>query len=274
MFKRFNTIYQEEEKGGEAGGGAGGGEGEGEGTGEGDKGGKESLLPGGEGAGELGEGEFFLSEGIKGAGDVPEWYEADHFKSVAEQAKGYSELQKKFGSFTGQPKDGYALSEGVDKEDALVVAMTEFAKETNMNQAGFEKGLELLLAQGEAAQSVNEDAEIEKLGDNAQGRLKTIESFMKNNLSAEDYEEHRSAVNSASVVMLVEKLINATAPKKLPIDGGENPTGVTWSDIEKEMFKKDPNGNLLRSVDREHEKKIQAMMKAYGGDKANVVTVS
>ena len=33
------------------------------------------------------------------------------------------------------------------------------------------------------------------------------------------------------------------------------------------MFKKDENGNLLRSVDMNHERKIQRMMKEFGGDK-------
>jgi len=36
------------------------------------------------------------------------------------------------------------------------------------------------------------------------------------------------------------------------------------------MFRKDENGNLLRSVDSNHEKKIQEMMFAFGGDKPNV----
>jgi len=33
---------------------------------------------------ELSEGEYFLSEGIKGAGDMPEWYNPTKYKSVAE----------------------------------------------------------------------------------------------------------------------------------------------------------------------------------------------
>lgn len=55
----------------------------------------------------LSEGEYFLSDGIKGTGDVPEWYIADKYKSVSEQAKAYTELEKKFGGFKGSPKDGY-----------------------------------------------------------------------------------------------------------------------------------------------------------------------
>ena len=63
------------------------------------------------------------------------------------------------------------------------------------------------------------------------------------------------------------RLIGATAPAKLPIDGYVQPGGVTWEAIEAEMFKKDGNGNLMRSVDRNHEAKIQRMMKEFGGDK-------
>ena len=50
---------------------------------------------------------------------MPEWYKADKYKSVAEQAKAYTELEKKFGGFTGAPKDGYSVVEGVEQDDAL-----------------------------------------------------------------------------------------------------------------------------------------------------------
>ncbi len=54
----------------------------------------------------LAEGEYYLTEGIKGTGEVPEWLDTK-YKSVADQAKGYAELSKKFGGFKGAPKDGY-----------------------------------------------------------------------------------------------------------------------------------------------------------------------
>ena len=41
--------------------------------------------------------------------------------------------------------------------------------------------------------------------------------------------------------------------------------GVTWADIENEMYKKDEHGQMLRSVDKAHEAKIQKMMLDYGG---------
>ena len=219
---------------------------------------------------ELSQGEYFLTDGIKGTGEAPEWYKSDRYKSVSDQAAAYTELEKKFGAFKGAPKDGYSMPEGIEKEDELMQELMGFAAETNMSQDYFNKAWDLLAAQSGAAEEVSAEVEIAKLGDNATDRIKTVEQYMKNNLDSEVYEEVRYAVNSAATVRLVEELIKGTAPAKLPIDGHVVPGGVTWPDIEKEMFRKDDNGNLLRSIDSNHEKKIQEMMFAFGGDKPNV----
>lgn len=215
---------------------------------------------------ELQEGEYFLAEGIKGIGEVPEWYNPK-YGSVAEQAKGYSELEKKFGGFTGAPKDGYAAPEGIESDDALLSELQEFAAKTNMSQDAFSEAWELLSAQSGAVEEVSHEQEMAKLGDNAQQRIKTVEGFLKNNLDAEAYEKVSQKVTNADAIELIEEIVKATAPAKLPIDGGEHPAGLVWSDIETEMFKKNERGQLLRSVDPNHEAKIQAMMKEFGGDK-------
>lgn len=215
---------------------------------------------------ELQEGEYFLAEGIKGIGEVPEWYNPK-YGSVAEQAKGYSELEKKFGGFTGAPKDGYAAPEGIESDDALLSELQEFATKNNMSQGAFSEAWELLSAQAGAVEEVSHEQEMAKLGDNAQQRIKTVEGFLKNNLDAEAYERVSQKVTNADAIELIEEIVKATAPAKLPIDGGEHPAGLTWADIEAEMFKKNERGQLLRSVDPNHEAKIQAMMKEFGGDK-------
>jgi hypothetical protein len=219
---------------------------------------------------ELSQGEYFLTDGIKGTGEAPEWYKSDRYKSVSDQAAAYTELEKKFGAFKGAPKDGYSMPEGIEKEDELMQELMGFATETNMSQDYFNKAWDLLAAQSGAAEEVSAEAEIAKLGDNATDRIKTVEQFMKNNLDADVYEQVRYAVNSADSIMLVEALIKSTAPQKLPIDGHVVPGGVTWEDIKKEMFRKDDNGNFLRSIDSNHEKKIQEMMFAVGGNKPDV----
>ena len=215
----------------------------------------------------LGEGEYFLSDNVKGVGDMPEWYKADKYKSVAEQAKAYTELEKKFGGFTGAPKDGYSIVEGVEQDDELWQELVSFGEKTNMSQSALNDAWQILSAQEQAVEEVSVEMEMQKLGDNAVERIKVVEQYMKNNLDADTYEELRYAVNSAESVQLIEALIKSTAPAKLPIDGYVEPGGLEWADIEAEMFKKDDNGNLLRSVDMNHERKIQRMMKEFGGDK-------
>ena len=215
----------------------------------------------------LSEGEYFLTEGIKGTGGTPEWFKADKYKSIADQAKAYTELEKRFGGFKGAPKEGYSVPEGVEDGDELLSELKTFAEETNMSQDAFNRAWDLLVAQSQAVEEVSVETELAKLGDNGEQRIKTVEQFMKNNLDPETYERVRYGVNSAEAVELVEALIGATAPAKLPIDGVVQPGGVTWEAIEAEMYKKDQNGNLLRSVDRNHEAKIQRMMKDFGGDR-------
>lgn len=221
----------------------------------------------------LGEGEFFLSDGIKGVGDQPEWYKADKYKSVAEQAKAYTELEKKFGGFTGAPKDGYSVIEGVESDDALWQELVSFGEKTNMSQSAMNDAWDLLSAQDQAAEEVSMEVELQKLGDNGVERVKVVEQYMKNNLDGDTYERLRYAVNSAEAVELIEALVKSTAPAKLPIDGYIEPGGLTWEDIESEMYKKSDNGQSLRSVDPNHEAKIQRMMKEFGGDKPNVRVV-
>lgn len=221
----------------------------------------------------LGEGEYFLSDGIKGVGDQPEWYKADKYKSVAEQAKAYTELEKKFGGFTGAPKEGYAIVEGVEQDDSLWQELVSFGERTNMSQSALNDAWEILTAQEQAVEEVSMEMELQKLGDNGVERVKVVEQYMKNNLDSDTYERVRYGVNSAEAVELVEALIKATAPAKLPIDGHIEPGGITWEDIEAEMFRKHENGQLLRSVDQNHERKIQRMMQEFGGDRPYQRTV-
>lgn len=221
----------------------------------------------------LAEGEYFLSDNIKGSGDIPEWYKADKYKSVSEQARAYTELEKKFGGFTGAPKDGYELVQGVEDGDELWAELVEFGNETNMSQDALHKAWDLLTANETAYEQVSMEDELAKLGDNAGERVKNAEQYMKNLLDPETYEEAREYVTTADSIALIEILRNASAPQALPIDGVVQPGDVTWEEIEAEMFRKNEHGQLLRSVDVNHEKKIRRMMEEYGGDRQYIQTV-
>lgn len=218
-----------------------------------------------------GDASYFLMEGIAGTGDAPEWFIGEKYTSVAEQAKAYTELNKKFGSFTGAPKDGYKLPEGFDAEDALAQEVIKFGTDSNLNQEGFDKLMELAATQAQVTQDVNHEAEMQKLGDNAPQRIKQLEVFLRDKMGG-DYDSVRDMITDANGVMLAEKIMKAMQPASLPIDGVEVPGKPTWADIEAEMYRTDENGQSLRSVDPNHEAKIQKMLREYGGDKPNIRT--
>lgn len=215
---------------------------------------------------------YYLMEGIAGTGDTPEWFLGEKYKSVAEQAKAYTELNKKFGSFTGAPKDGYTLPDGFDKDDALAQEVIKFGQESNLNQEGFDKLIGLAAAQAGVTQEVNREQELKKLGDNAGQRIKQLEVFLHDKMG-DQYDEVKNLITDANGVLLAESIMKAMQPAKLPIDGVEVPGKPTWSDIEAELFRKDENGNLLMSVNMDHRNKVERMKREYGGDKQNMRTI-
>jgi len=155
----------------------------------------------------LADGEYYLADGIKGVGPMPDYYDNKRFKTLSEQARSYRELEKKLGSFTGAPKDGYKLPEGIDQDDELAQEFIKYATESNMSQAGFERGYQLLSTQQGVAEQVKIETELAKLGDKAPQRIKTVETFLKNNMSAEQYQKIQGSVSTAESIELIEALI-------------------------------------------------------------------
>lgn len=218
----------------------------------------------------LSDGEYFLAENIKGNGERPEWYLSDKYQSVADQAKAYTELQKKFGGFTGAPKDGYANPEGFEDGDELLEQFKSVALESNMSQDTFSKLFDLYQAQAGVNEQISVEAEMAKLGDNAEQRIRQVESFLRNN-AGDAYEEIQNMANDANSIMLIEKMINVMAPKKMPIDGGEHPEGLTMDKVMEMSMKKNEHGQYLRSIDPEYNAKIEKLMRQMDGSSSHVV---
>lgn len=216
---------------------------------------------------ELGENEVWLAEGIKG--EKPEWFKGDKYKTVAEQAKAYTELEKKFGAFKGAP-ESYEIPEieGVEipSDDPLVETYTEWAKSKNMDQESFAEGLEMLTSYVQQSDSIDRQAEIEKLGPQASQMIQQAGRFLENHFEGDELKRAQDALTTADSVWLVNKMIGATAPQKLPSEGGHNPDGLTAESLREMSMKKNEAGQLLRSVDPEYNKKVQAMYDKFYGD--------
>ena len=202
---------------------------------------------------------FYWAENVAGEGDKPEFL-LDKYGSVADQAKAYPELQKKLGGFTGAP-ESYALPDDVSDDDAeYVKALVEAAADSNMNQETFDRIMEIGEGILSAKEEMDRDVEIEKLGENAEGRLQAVAQFLQNNLG-DKYDELQFAVNNADVVMLLEEVIKATAPAKLPTAATESAGKVTQADIDSAVAKKDAEGNVRYYTDEAYRNQVQDMMK-------------
>ena len=224
------------------------------------------------------------NDDLPGSGDAPEWLKADKYGSVAEQAKAYTELEKRFGSFTGAPEeyevpdaDQFAkdidLPEGLDfnldKEDPLLQSFSEQAREMGINQEGFNKLVGLYIQQqvnDYAENMTTADEQKKLLGDNADERLGNIARWGKANMDEEMYNHLASSLTTAASVEAVEYLIGKTRNSSLPNPAQVSPApAVSKADYESELAKRGPNGEWLMETDPAHRQKVERMGKQLFG---------
>lgn len=160
-------------------------------------------------------GEWFLTEGVQGAGEKPDYF-LEKYSSLAEQAKAYPELQQKFGAFTGSP-DEYSIKEGTEynSEHPILAEIQTFGKENNLSNEGYNALVNVLLnnerANNEAAE---EQATLVKkdLGANANERLQNIDDFLGANMEVSDTMKDliSQAKDQPGGVELIEAFIGMT----------------------------------------------------------------
>ena len=228
------------------------------------------------------------AEGVGGEGDAPEWFKSDKYKSVSDQAKAYTELEGRFGAFTGAPESyEFSLSEqlteaGVElaSDDPLIAQFTEMAKEANMSQDMANKLVNMFVESEYAKSGASEEAEtariaeeMAKLGDNAQQRVSNIENWAKANLTPEQVEGLTEMATTAASVTAIEALIAKS--KNAPMQTTDvNPvgSGKSLDELNALKFARDENGNLKAQVDPEYRKMVSAEFeRAFPGE--NIITV-
>lgn len=218
------------------------------------------------------------ADGIQGQGDMPEWFKADKYKTVAEQAKGYKELESKLGAFTGAPEK-YSPAElkeelkemglEISPDDPLVERAMEIAKEMNMSQEGFNKlyGLygEIMAAEQVAVEQLREE-EFKALGNNAQTRLDNLNAWATTNLPADMAEGFRDLALSAKAVQTLERLVSMTRNAPINPSGGTPSPGASKKELEELMFAKDKYGQR-KMRDPEYAKMVnEKWAQHYGTD--------
>jgi hypothetical protein len=222
--------------------------------------------------------------------NVPAKFWDDESKAVRTDAvlKSYSELEKRFGSFTGAPDEyEFKASEEMteklaehgmelDFEDPLYTAAVEMAKETGMNQEGFERlaNLYVMSQLGEAeAAKLHVEQERAALGERAEARINNLRAWGENNLSPEMYEKFSNATTTAATIEVFEHLIAQTRNAPIASNDAAPASAVSATEVQEMQFAKDEHGNRRIAVDPAFRAEYQRKLSQVYGDAENRVII-
>lgn len=229
------------------------------------------------------EPSWHWSDEVAGEGDKPDWLIDSKYKSVSDQAKGYNEIRKQLGQFTGAPEEyelglpeDLVLPEGVEWElkddDPLLAAVVPIAKEMNMSQDGLNKLIKTFVeyeagavASEMASEGERVESELSSIPDGVK-RVGAVSGWARANMSSEDYEAFKGMMTDANTLQMAENLIKMTRGSKLPDPSDSSYKGaVTQADIDAAFTEKDAQGNNKYASDPSHRQKVQRMMQNYHG---------
>ena len=227
------------------------------------------------------ENSWYLAEGIAGQGEKPDWFKAEKYGSVTEQAKGYKELESRFGAFTGAPEE-YELPElsdeikergiEISKDDPVLEKAFAFAKEKGMNQEGLNELVNLYAETQLAEQQAYEDIkqqEMKALGHNAETRLQNLNAWASKNMEPELFESFQGLAMSAGAVQTLERLVSMTRTAPVNPSEATGHPGITAEEINELQFATDEFGQR-KMRNKEYADMVQQKLNQLHGTENHV----
>jgi len=177
---------------------------------------------------------WYIDEGIPGVGSRPAWL-PEKYKTVADLAKSNAELEKKLGT---APDDyDFTKSRYLDPDYVPFQELKQIAKDKRVPQEVIDKMLESVDKYMDEF-SINDEEEIQKLGENALDRLKTLDNWTKANLSKDSYEALTSNLRNAESIKALEELrgrVMSTTPQVPNGNDGAVHNAASLDDIKMEL---------------------------------------
>lgn len=233
----------------------------------------------GQQAGQTQQATWFFADGVPGVGDPPPYYKADKYKSLAEQAKAYTDLEslhgkkmaevgEKLKGHAGAPEtyelkmpEGWKAPEGVDfqpdPEHPLAKAAMEVGKKHGLTQDAM-SDLYAAFVQSELSAIPDLNATLAQFEpDEAKRttRINVMTEYLRANLGEAEYAEFAEQALStipspAAVLKLTERLIGLHKPPRTITDptpqANRDEQVQAW---QKRLTERDAHGNLRMSVD-------------------------
>lgn len=166
-------------------------------------------------------------EGLKGEGDKPEWLK-ERYKSVEDQAKGYVELEKRFGEFKGAPKEGYKLDsiEGLEADSPLLQQFSKTFAELNLSQSGFERVVKEFVSTHASIAQASAAQEMKKLGPQGQQMIKETNQWIQNNFPPEVGKVVQGWIMTAEDIKALDIIRSFQPISKIPNAVDMSNTGI------------------------------------------------
>ena len=185
--------------------------------------------------------EWRWAEDIKGEGNKPDWLK-EKYKSVSDQAKAYTELEKRLGETKGAPKDGYVFDgiEGLASDDPMLKSFGDTFKELNLTQDGANRLIAEYMTAQKAAYGVDLEAEVKKLGPQANDLIKTVNQRIDNNFNPELAKAMKGWVHTADDMKALQALLSFQTTSSSPT-GNQMSSGHTYESFKEVRDEKTSN---------------------------------
>lgn len=169
-------------------------------------------------------------EGIMGEGEKPEWFDSKKYKTIEEQAKGYSEAQKaigqlkqKLGTFSSGAPENYDFSKviegvNVDTNSQSFQQFTQFLKENNVPQ-NFAEKIVGFYKDEISKNKIDKDAELKKIGVDANEQLQRLSSWVQSNFDPSVASWITKNTQTAEDVTALKALRNSMIQASVPVQG-------------------------------------------------------
>lgn len=203
---------------------------------------------------------WYWDSNTPGQGDRPDFL-PDKYKSVADVAKAYKELEQRL----GQAPNEYDFSKGeswIEPDYEPFQHMADFAKQHHVPQAVMDKMLETVgLYLDEFKTDMNEEKA--KLGEKASERLQVLNNWAKSNLSEKAFQVLSGSMRTAEAIEALEEIRNKMMSQNTMIPNGNasaTSAGVTMEEYRSELqanyqkYKTDPHYR------KEMERKLEGIV--------------
>lgn len=206
---------------------------------------------------------WYWDENTPGQGERPQFL-PEKYKSVADVAKAYKELESRLGT---APKE-YDFSKGqswMEPDYEPFHEMAEFARSKHVPQDVMDKMLESVgLYLDEFRTDMNEEKA--KLGDNATQRLQTLNNWAKSNLSEKSFAALTAGMRTADQIEALEEIRNKMLSNSTMVPGGN--ASVTGGGPTIEEYRSELNANYAKfKTDPAYRKEMERKLESIVGRK-------